>query len=259
MSLLVEGHLSHVLPATPPHAAAHRRVDIEVPLHFQLTLSPLRVLRTLMQIIGVLCAMSLTVQAMAFNFGHRRLFGFADEFNMNREGNIPSWYSSITLLAAAGLLWLIARTHRMGHLPFVRQLRALAMIFVLLSLDEACSIHEMMLLATGGRSVFHYAWVMAATPMVALLGFAYLRLLLWLPARSRMLFIVSGALYVGGALGMEMLDGWWASLHGDNNLVYALLTTLEEALEMSGVALFIYANLDYLRRLQSPCSSLASA
>jgi hypothetical protein len=258
MTILDAGHLSHVVSPASLQARTRARAECESSVQIQSAFSPERVWRILMQIIGLLCAASLTVQAMAFNFGHRRLFGFADQFNMNAEGNVPSWYSAFALLASAGLLSLVARTHHQCRLPYVRQWRALAFVFLLLSLDEACGFHEMMFFQASGRSVFHFAWVMAAIPMVAALGIAYLRLLAWLPPRTRVLFIISGCLFVGGALGMEMIDGWWASLRGTVNLGYALLTTLEEAMEMSGIALFIYAKLDYLRALQPPASKAFS-
>lgn len=46
-------------------------------------------------------------------------------------------------------------------------------------------------------------------------------------------------MYVGGAVGFEMLGGRYASIHGLDNLGYVLLVTAEEGLEMSGVILFI--------------------
>jgi hypothetical protein len=49
-----------------------------------------------------------------------------------------------------------------------------------------------------------------------------------------------------GALGMEMVDGYYASLYGDNNFVYVVLTTIEEFFEMVGIAVFIYALLSYI-------------
>jgi hypothetical protein len=75
---------------------------------------------------------------------------------------------------------------------------------------------------------------------------AYLSFLARLPARTRRLLLTAGAVYVGGALGVESISGWQAAAHGEHNLGYHLIVTLEELCEMMGVVLFIYALLDYL-------------
>jgi len=60
---------------------------------------------------------------------------------------------------------------------------------------------------------------------------------------------VAGAVYVGSAVGLEMV--WVALGHGPDGDAYDCLTlgqvTLEEGGEMVGVALFIHALVDYLR------------
>jgi hypothetical protein len=51
---------------------------------------------------------------------------------------------------------------------------------------------------------------------------------------------------VGGALGMEMVCGYYADAVGQRNLIYGLLASVEEILEMVGVIVFIYALLSYI-------------
>jgi hypothetical protein len=69
-----------------------------------------------------------------------------------------------------------------------------------------------------------------------------------LPAQTRRAFVLAGAIYIGGALGMEMIDGLYASLYGEKNLTYAFLTTIEETLEMLGIVVFLHTLLTYLKR-----------
>jgi hypothetical protein len=59
---------------------------------------------------------------------------------------------------------------------------------------------------------------------------------------------MAGALFVGGALGVEAVSGKHASLHGEQNLTYHLIITIEELLEMAGLVVFVYALLDYIGR-----------
>jgi hypothetical protein len=67
-----------------------------------------------------------------------------------------------------------------------------------------------------------------------------------LPARTRRLFLAAGAIFVAGAIGVEAVSGMQASLHGEQNLTYHLVITVEELLEMTGIVIFIYALLDYI-------------
>jgi len=77
-------------------------------------------------------------------------------------------------------------------------------------------------------------------------GLAYLKFLLHLPRKTRDLFLLAGSIYVGGALGMEMVCGYYADAVGQRNLIYGLMASVEEILEMVGVIVFIYALLSYI-------------
>ena len=71
-----------------------------------------------------------------------------------------------------------------------------------------------------------------------------------LPDKTRLVFFMSGALYVGGAIGFELIEGCFVEQQRIDNLIYSLtysmLITVEESLEMGGVILFIWALLVYL-------------
>jgi hypothetical protein len=96
---------------------------------------------------------------------------------------------------------------------------------------------------TGGP--FHYAWSVLGVVFVLAFALVYLPFVLRLESSTRRLFIVSGGLYVGGALGMELVQGWHDGLYGINGTT-ALITTVEEVLEMLGIVVFIYALLSRL-------------
>jgi hypothetical protein len=116
----------------------------------------------------------------------------------------------------------------------------LAGTFVLLSLDEAASFHEMLIiplrtaLHTGG--FLYFAWVIPGGFFVLGFLFVFWRFLRQIPAETRRDFLVAGFVYCSGCLGMEMIDGRYMSLHGaDFN--YSLMIILEESLEMTGAIL----------------------
>jgi hypothetical protein len=169
---------------------------------------------------------------------------------LDGEGNIPAWYSASLLLFCSMLLAVIAvaqRQHRRGH---VVHWLILSLIFLFLSLDETAQLHELSISPLrdrfGATGFLYYAWIVPAGICVALFVVAYLRFLGNLPARTRGLFLVAGAVFVGGAIGVEAVSGMQASLQGEQNLTYHLIITLEELLEMAGVTIFIYALLDYI-------------
>jgi hypothetical protein len=168
------------------------------------------------------------------------------------EANIPTWYSTSLLLVCAFLLATIATAHRADPNGQPVRWLILSLIFGFLSLDETAQLHELSIAPLhewlGTSGYLYYAWVIPAAICVALFLVLYLSFLANLPERTRRLFLLAGAIFVGGALGIEAISAKQASLHGEHNLTYHLIITLEELLEMAGVIAFIYALLDYLGR-----------
>jgi hypothetical protein len=128
---------------------------------------------------------------------------------------------------------------------------ALAVIFALLSLDEQVSIHERAMWPMrkwlDPSGIFFFGWVIPAMAGLVVLGVAYFKFLLHLPRMQRAMFMLSATVYLGGALGMEMIGGAHASRWGAEGPTNALLTSIEEMLEIAGLILFVYALLDHLR------------
>jgi hypothetical protein len=216
-----------------------------------ITLDPGTVVRRLGIVIALLVLANVAAAISYFFLGHQSLLGLVNAFSLNRENNFPSYVSGIMLLLAAGLLATIAHGVRRRQEPFARHWQGLAIIFALLSLDEITSVHEIIgaslaVLAgiTGVRRF--YFWVVPAAPLLLVLAVSYTRFLVHLPPRYRRLFILAGALYVGGAVGFEIVSAWHATRYGYLNFLHAMIFTVEETLEMSGTLLFIYALLHYL-------------
>lgn len=173
-------------------------------------------------------------------------------FGVSGEGKIPTFYSGLTLLAAAALLGLISEHERRKHAPFGWHWAALAMIFLLLAMDEMLAIHEMATDVIRSRlhietGWLYHAWVIPAGVVLGLLAVTFFRFLMRLPARTRMLFLVAGAVYVSGAVVLEMAGGAYASVRG-YDLAYGALASVEEVLEMTGMVVMLYAIMDYLER-----------
>ena len=157
--------------------------------------------------------------------------------SLSYEGNLPTWYSSGLLWTAALGLGLCARHDDRGE-----RVRwwMLAALFMLMSLDESMELHEDL----GGaelHGVLYFSWVVPGALLTAVFAVTYLRFWQLLPQPTRWGFALAFALYVGGALGMELPLGAWVEAHGDENLGYALLDVVEESLEICGLSVFLVA------------------
>ena len=161
-------------------------------------------------------------------------------FDVDEEDSLPTWYSTTALLLASVLLLLISRRKRIDQDPWVRYWYGLTLAFVALSMDEVAGLHETL------NSLIDFSWTIPGGILAALFGLAYLRFLFHLPSRTRWLFILSGIIFVTGAVVVERSTDWYDDEDLLNTLPYNLWNALEEGLEMGGVVLFIYALLEYM-------------
>jgi hypothetical protein len=222
----------------------------------QLTIHPGKLTRWLTAIVLVLIAASVACAVARYRYGHADLLGGARLFNLMEEANVPTWFSSVLLLICATWLWLIARLTKLRGERFARHWLALAAIFLLMSLDETAQVHDLVSDQLHDRlhthGVLYYAWVIPAGAFLALIGLAYVRFLFALPRRTAVLFVLAGGIYVGGALGMEMVAAVYDESHGYENAITAAMANVEESMEMLGLVVFGYALLSYLTSTFGP-------
>jgi hypothetical protein len=182
--------------------------------------------------------------------GHGNLLGWVSAFDVNRESNVPTWYSSAALATAAALLALIAILKRAARDPFAGRWLLLAVIFLFLSCDETALLHErstaFVVLFVKNKFLSYVAWVVPAGILLVVFGVAYIKFLLHLSPRFRKLFIVAGCVYVMGAFGMELVTGAIGRLVLGGK-VHFLFEASEELMEMTGVILFLRALLLYVK------------
>ena len=185
---------------------------------------------------ATLCAVlaaGAAVSVLAIGLGHDHLMGLARLLDLNSEHNLPTWFSSALLLTAAMLLTSATAT---AHPALRRQWRLLAIVFALLSLDEMASLHEMsnapLRAALGAGPLFYFPWIALGLTAAAAVALSQRRLLDALPARTRLLFIAAGALYVGGGVGLEAVAAPVYAASGEATGLHAGLVFVEEGLEM---------------------------
>lgn len=162
-------------------------------------------------------------------------------FDLDEEESLGTWFSTIILLLASLLTLFQARYSitRIRRWHFCWWLLGIG--FCLLSLDEVAGFHEFV-----NTMVEDTHWTTFGMLLVVTVGLVLLPFIMALPSRTRVLFLVSGAVYVAGAIGIEWATIWYEDNDQLDTLAYNLWNALEEFLEMAGVILYIYALLAYI-------------
>ena len=187
-----------------------------------------------------------------FCFHQEYVYGLVPLFDLDVENNIPSYFSSALLFFCFNLLWFIAWVSLNEKRKDYWYWAGLRLIFLFLSVDEAMELHENLMGPVRGllhaSGFFYFAWVIPYGIFAMIVGFLYWRFLFKLPASVKTRMLIAAALYIAGALGFELISGnHYAVTHKQTDLTFAVLALCEESLEMTGVLVFIYALLDYIR------------
>ncbi|MFH5806467.1 hypothetical protein [Alienimonas sp. DA493] len=189
-------------------------------------------------------------------------------FGLDRENGLPAWFATVLLLAcgaAAAVAGGLDRSaaerdaaaadnpagRREGRFWWV-----IAIAFAYLSVDEMTSIHESFgesvarrVMGEFGERVF-FTWVLLGIPAAGLFAAASIPFLLRLPRAIAIRFLTAGALFVGGAAGIEIVASRIIESGGPEamlRLPYSLTVFVEEGLEMAGAALFLVSILKHVR------------
>ena len=218
----------------------------------QISLNPSSIARVLGAVAFLLILASIGGQLTVYLTEHAHVYELVQLFYVDAEKNIPTGFSTLLLLFAALLLAVITVLKRRQTASHVSHWAILSFGFLFMAADEAWSFHERLikpvrkLFGDGNLGVFYFAWVIPGIALVLVLALFFLRFLLRLPAKTRLTFLMAATLYIGGAIGFELIGGRYAELHGNRNLTYSMIVTVEESLEMAGVIIFIWALLVYI-------------
>ncbi len=174
-------------------------------------------------------------------------------FNAADESSVQTIYSTWLLFIAAAVVIIIGRMLEPKD-PTKKYWFVLGIIFIFLGLDESLTIHEqfnkMRPVLNDQSGIFYFSWIIPYTILAIVAGFFFFRFLFLIPSATRNLFILSGIIYVGSAIGFEVAEGYIVFNGGIGTDGDILLPPIEEFLEMVAITLFIYAAMRYARSLQ---------
>ena len=202
-------------------------------------------------IVCLLCAHAVGL-VMRLGFGHASVHGLVPLFDVNVEGNIPTFFSVCLGLCSAALFAVIALDAKGRGDRDAIYWTVLAAGFLFLSYDECFQVHEKMTEpmramlrgsdpADGASlGLMYFSWVVPGLIGAFIVSLFFLKFMLRLPVATRRRMILAASLFLGGCLGMELINGSVMESQGDG-LLYNVLVMTEEGLEMTGMATLIYA------------------
>jgi hypothetical protein len=168
-----------------------------------------------------------------------------EPLSVDAESSVPAWFSSALLLLCSVLALSVPITGREHAVRYAGRWKVLALLLLLMSLDEAVALHERTIeplrSALNGGGPFYFTWVIPGAIFVLGFALAYRKFLLDLAPKIRRLFAIAGTLYVCGALITEMIAGGYVESFGSAGIAYLVMASVEEYLEMLGVATLLYA------------------
>jgi hypothetical protein len=235
--------------------------------------------RMLLYALGTLTAFHLGVVVFHLLFG-LRMEAYTQLFDLDLEANLPTYFNSLLFFLCALLTLVIAMD---GDDVLRKGWFTLCGIFIFLGIDEGSQIHEKLMFATlrlmnhGSVSgtVFgwlYYAWVIPYGIAAVGLGLWLARWFIAINSGLRNALVVSGAVYVFGAVFLEMLSGKIAegllpsimtpaqmaympcstyasgTCHLYVSPLYILVYTCEEVCEMLGLIMAVHALIRWLRK-----------
>lgn len=188
-------------------------------------------------------------------FDHDSVYGLSPLFDLSTERNFPTWFATIILFISSILLYLIYQVTSKSNPD--KFWIFLSMVFLYLSVDEMVGLHEKVsrpIRELGEfTNYFYYSWIFAGLFFVLVVFILSIPFLKRLPSRAALHFIIAGAIFVMGAVGMELPGANVAYSYAgtgvshEMSVLYDFITTIEEMLELTGIIFFNYALMRYLK------------
>lgn len=199
----------------------------------------------------VIVAMHLVRAVMIYGLEINRFGYLLGRFDLNGEGVVPSWFSSLLLASCSAVALAIALMKVQVGDRYRLHWLLMSLLLIYLSADEGAEIHELWRHYLDPRAnwtgMLYYPATLPNAIGAAAVGLLMAPFALSLGRETVLGLILAGSLYVGGAVGAEILGGLQHSASGTENLRYQLLVALEESLEMAGVFVLLSTLLAYLR------------
>ena len=169
--------------------------------------------------------------------------------DVGAEQSIPTYFSTLNLLLASILLLIIYQFEKVNKKETCSYWLLLSVLFLLLSIDEAASIHEnfdyvyqyLVRREIVPHIIDTHQWVFFAVPFVLIIGIYLIPFYKCLPKSTLIFFFISGLIYLIGVIGFELIGAIMLKtgfVDSRENIIYMLRRLFEEGFELYGIAIF---------------------
>jgi len=173
------------------------------------------------------------------------------QFDLDNEGNIPAWFSSVQLFVLGLVFLLKGRLSEPDRRPLRSFFYIVGAAFLFLSMDESITLHE-----TISRMMADIVWlprfrddhgicIVIYLPIlfVGLLALRRNLAAMWRHyGRESRLLAVGAGMFLLGVVVLEIVSFQFLR-SGSTHTLYLVEVALEEFLEMSGVSVMLYGSI----------------
>lgn len=217
----------------------------------EINVQPMKVSKVMLGFIAVLAVMHITQLSIFLYINDPDVFDWIRMLDFDEEGNLPSLYSSLAIAFCTLLLWIITKNEKSEGRSYWHWL-GLSIIFLFLAFDEGFAIHEEIGGFTEGyidaSGYLYFAWVVPYGVLGIIFIMSYVKFLFRIPKDIAIQFVIAGAMFVLGAVVLEVISAKEADLYDTYTVKYSVLYTIEELLEMTSMVVFSNALLKYMKR-----------
>ena len=169
--------------------------------------------------------------------------------DVGEEKSLPTYFSTLNLLFSSILIYIIYQYEKANTLRGYPYWLFLSLLFLSLSFDEFASIHEEFARVYNilvKKNILYpvletHGWIVFGVAFVLIVALALIPFLRNLPKDTRRYFLISGFVFVTGAIGFEFVGAMMLKtkfVKSPNELAYLIRRILEEGFEMYGIAMF---------------------
>ena len=176
-------------------------------------------------------------------------------FNITVEKNIPTLVSTVQLMFGGSLLYITYKTEKESSLDLTctSYWKYLAFVFYFLAFDEWVTFHDVF-----GHSIAKhmgalgdiFSWTLIYIVIMPIFFIWTIRFLVKLDRPTAVLYVLSGAIFLTGAIGLELMQSSKVqSLLGISFDISGnyILGIFEESFELLGIFIFNFATFLYIR------------
>ncbi len=180
--------------------------------------------------------------------GHGNVLGIIRLLDVGEESSIPTYFSTMNLFFSSLLAFIIYKCEKIMAQRGAFYWLILSILFLYLSVDEGARIHENFKYFQNYFGLFPqlfehrpgHGWLPYGFILVLIVGFFFLPFLRSLPRRTALYFILSGLVFITGAIGFEFAGTLMVStgFATTDDFIYDVRRLFEEGFEMYGIAIF---------------------